>query len=266
METVTVVICHGLMTGGIFTRIFTVARASTDLMKALLSVLFVPILLFAEELHVHVGTNDFLLAFADTALSLDVRMTIADDLAHEYAMLTNKPVVLHETDSHGRIKFQSYGISPYENGIRLPSVYSIDPADGIRRLEVDEHLSCRYVAAMDFRNANTNAILQGLSFVESLRNGLVSSMAPDDVSRIFHCSGLSAEELKASREELSHFLDDLTLLDLGLLSVFETSEMFPDQYNTFVMAIPCIDHGNDDSMDVVVALWIENKWKLLLER
>ena len=93
---------------------------------------------------------------------------------------------------------------------------------------------------------------------------LLSFMASNEVSNVFYSEGASEEAYAKSRDELSHFLDNCTIIDPGILCFCFSAEFLPEHGSLLVMAIPCINHNEAGRHDAQTAVWIDNRWKLLL--
>lgn len=233
-------------------------------MKLFIYFLMCPICVVASEYAIDFTTNRFSVSFADASLTDFQKSTISADLQHEYLTLTNCPITVSESGTHGYLDFAAYGTEPYLTGIRLPSMFEILPS-GNRIIEVDKKLSDSYKDALSLISANAGVYEQGRAFVSSLRNGLLSSITSNEVSQVFYSQkAVSEESAEKSRDELSHYLDGYDLLDPGVLSFGASSEFLSDGSETFFMIVPYVNIGDSGKHGAFPAVWTDGRWKLFL--
>ena len=235
-------------------------------MKTTLAIIFLlhAIPMFGDGESLHVGTNEFQVLFADTTLNEQIKARIVTDLQFEYAFLANGCIPIQNTNDSGYFRFPNVENFPYENDVNLPNAFVGSLGSTNCSILVQKQLSDKYRDQIQLESTHTNEFQSARDFVQSLGNGVLLSMTSNQVSQFFYYEHATPETLAASKDKLSHWLDNLEVRQPGLLSIFRSSEAIPSLGEVFVMGIPYVDRSNGYRHDVIPAVWIENRWKLLL--
>ena len=228
----------------------------------LLLAVFAP--LVGRATNVLIGTNEFQVVFADMTLNEQSRTRIVADLQQEYLSFANSGFTVHNTSEGGYVRFPNVESFPYGNDVDLPREFSREQGETNATIHVAKRLSDKYLAQFALENANTNVFSSARVFIQDLQNGILQTMTSNQVSQFFYYERATPESLPASREKLSHFLDNMNLRQPSVLSIFPTVEAIPSGGEVFVMAIPYADQSNGNRNDAIPAVWVDGQWKLLL--